>query len=268
MMAALKQKSIWNTRSASLGLCVVLLAAGCSTAIKPTPIAERAPNVTPFSAADMTTPLPSDWQPWILSRFNAKTQYSVVEKDGRKVLQARADKSASGILQELSVDPIRFPVLRWQWKLSQALPAADLTRKGTDDSPARVIVSFDGDMEKLDVEDRAMARMVKLFSGREMPYATIMYVWDNKLPPDTMLDNAHSTRAKMIVVDTGDKGVGQWSTFSRDIASDFQRAFGEAPGRVISVGVMTDTNGTDSVATTYYSDIALLPKPVTTAQTR
>lgn len=250
------------------GLVVLAMAAlsGCASQVKPTPLAERAPSVTRFSTSPVGDVTPSDWQPWIISRFNKRTQYRVVEKDGRNVLEARADKSASGILQELSIDPMDTPILRWQWKVTQTLSGADLTKGGRDDSPVRVIVSFDGDLETLDPEDRAMASMVKLFSGRPMPYATLMYVWDNKLPPDVMLDNAHSGRAKMVVVESGSAHVGQWLTFTRDLTADFQRAFGEKPGRIISVGVMSDSNTTEQNIVSYYGDIALLSRAEFAAQ--
>jgi hypothetical protein len=250
-------------RSSVLALAAIAAVsalAGCASQVKPTPFAERAPSVTRFSSSPVTDATPQDWQPWIISRFNKRTQYRVIEKDGRHVLEARADKSASGILQELSLDPLQTPILRWQWKVTQTLPGADLTKGGRDDSPVRVIVSFDGDFEKLDVEDRAMANMVKIFSGRAMPYATLMYVWDNNLPADVMLDNAHSSRAKMVVVESGAARVGQWLTFTRDITADFQRAFGEKPGRIISVGVMSDSNTTEQNIVSYYGDISLLSR--------
>ena len=185
----------------------------------------------------------------------------MVELDGKNVLSASSDKAASGLLQEVSIDPTKTPFLRWRWKVPQILPGANLLERGADDSPARLIVSFDGDLEKLDVDDRATATMVKLFSGREMPYATLMYVWDNQLPPDSLIDNAYSTRAKMIVVETGAKRIGQWLDFRRDLINDFRRAFGEEPGKIISIGVMTDSNRTESQAIAYYGDIFLNNKP-------
>jgi hypothetical protein len=141
------------------------------------------------------------------------------------------------------------------------LPNADLNRKGSDDSPVRVIVSFDGDLQKLDVEDRAMAGMVKMVSGRDMPYATLMYVWDNKMPVGTFLESPHSTRAKLIVVASGPSQLGKWVPYSRNLVADFRKAFGEAPGKIITVGVMTDTNATEADALAYYGDIVISAAP-------
>jgi hypothetical protein len=239
-------------------LLLLPLISGCAT--KPAATTQRAPStaeITQFSAGTVSAPPPQQWQPWIISRFNRRTDYRIVELDGARVLKAHSMQAASGLLQEIAADPVETPYLRWQWKVPQLLPGADLSTRGMDDSPVRIIVSFDGDHGKLDVEDRAMASMVKLFSGREMPYATLMYVWDNKLPVDVMLDNAYSTRAKMIVVESGAKRTGQWLSFSRDLVNDFRRAFGEEPGKIISIGVMTDSNRTETEAIAYYGDIAL-----------
>lgn len=214
-------------------------------------------SISPFSQGLLGDQLPTGWQPWIISRFNRNTAYHIVEDGGSRVLEANADSSASGVLQELAINATQYSMLSWRWRVSQLAPGADLSRRGSDDSPARVIVGFDGDRKKFDFEDRAMADMVKLFSGREMPYATLMYVWDRKLPVGTVLENAHSGRAMMIVVESGERRVGQWLGFSRNVVEDFRRAFGETPGPIISVGVMTDSNTTRSKITAYYGDIVL-----------
>ncbi len=240
---------------------VILFVTGCSTVSKNVVDVSKSSQVAPFSTLQLGEPHPLSWQPWIISRFNRRTDYRVVELDGQRVLRAHSDKAASGLLQDVAIDPVESPNLSWRWQVKHILPGADLNRRGSDDSPVRVIVSFDGDHDKFDVEDRAAARLVKLFSGRDMPYATLMYVWDNKLPVGTMLDNAHSGRAKMIVVESGATRTGQWLNFSRNVVNDFKRAFGEAPGRVISVGVMTDSNTTESEAIAYYGDIVLQELP-------
>ncbi len=238
-----------------------LLFSGCA-GVLPGPVdVSKSTQIAPFSTSQLGEPHPLSWQPWIITRFNRRTDYRVVELEGVRVLKAHSDKAASGLLQDVAIDPVEMPHLQWRWKVEQLLPGANLSRRGHDDSPVRLIVSFDGDHEKLDFEDRAAAKLVKLFSGREMPYATLMYVWDNKLPVGTMLDNAHSGRAKMIVVESGAARTGQWLSFTRNIVDDFRRAFGEAPGKVISVGVMTDSNATESVAIAYYGDIALQESP-------
>jgi hypothetical protein len=237
-----------------IGVATILV--GCSSTNVPR-VAAKPDHVAAFSMSQLGEPHPLEWQPWVFSRFNRRTDYRVVELDGKRVLKAHAQTAASGLLQEVEIDPVVSRHLKWRWNVPKLLAEADLTKKGSDDSPVRLIVSFDGDLAKLDVEDRAMAGMVKIVSGREMPYATLMYVWDNKLPVGTFLESPHSPRVKLIVVASGPEMLGKWVGYSRNLVMDFKRAFGEMPGKIITVGVMTDTNATEQEATAYYGDIEI-----------
>ncbi|MFN5542549.1 MAG: DUF3047 domain-containing protein [Betaproteobacteria bacterium] len=250
--------SMWDSRRRSVAflLCAAALLAGCSSA-STTRLGAKPDRVAAFSLSQLGEPHPLEWQPWVFSRFNRRTDYRVIEMDGRRVLRAHAQTAASGLLQEIEIDPLVSRHLKWHWSVPQLLPEADLSKKGSDDSPVRMIVSFDGDLAKLDVEDRAMAGMVKMVSGREMPYATLMYVWDNKLPIGTFLDSPHSSRVKLIVVESGSDRLGKWVSYSRNLVADFKRAFGEMPEKIITVGVMTDTNATEKDVTAYYGDIEI-----------
>ncbi len=236
-----------------MAACVTL--AGCASVPVNDTAEPRGNRVSSFSSPPAANGLPGGWQDWIMSRLLKKTEYKVVHENGAHVLEARSESAASGLLQEVSIDPTLQSTISWRWKAPQLIAAADNSRGGTDDSPVRIVIAFDGDKKKFDFEDRAMADMVRLFSGREMPYATIMYIWENKLPVGTVLENAHSGRAKMIVAESGDARIGQWLTMTRNVVDDYRQAYGEEPGKIISVGVMTDTNRTGSKVTAYYGDI-------------
>lgn len=234
---------------------------GCAQLVTPWPEPSGAAgpyaSVQPFSLTSPGETAPPGWEPWILSRFLAKTDYRIVDLDGERVLSAKANVSASGLLQPLAVSANDYPILSWRWKVPQLIADADNASRVGDDSPVRVIVAFDGDKSKLDFEDQSLAQTVKLFSGREMPYATIQYIWENKLPPETVLDNARTSRSKMLVVESGPAQLDKWLYFKRNVKADFERLFGETPGPIIFVGVMTDSNATQSQALAYYGDIRL-----------
>lgn len=238
-------------------LAALALLTGC--AVTPTAGPPGAPYaaVQPFSLTPPGEVMPIGWEPWILSRFLARTEYRIVDLDGERVLRAEANVSASGLLQPLSIDTGQYPYLSWRWKVPQLIAEADNANRAADDAPVRVIVAFDGDRSRFDFEDRAFSETVKLFSGREMPYATIQYIWENRQPPGTVIDNGHTARSKMLVVDSGPAHLNQWRNFQRNLREDYQRLFGEPPGPIIFVGVMTDSNATASQAVAYYGDIRL-----------
>jgi Protein of unknown function (DUF3047) len=237
---------------------LALWIAGCASP-SPAPVSttKLLAGVLPFSEAPVGDPHPMGWEPWVLSRFLGKTDYRIVEYEGARVLAARSNASASGLLQPINVSPAEYPWLSWRWKVPQLIPGADNASRTGDDAPVRVIVAFDGDKSKWDFEDTSLASLVRLFSGRDMPYATIQYIWENKLPAETVIDNSKTTRAKMLVVESGPARTGKWLDFRRNIKADYERLFGEPPGPIIFVGLMTDSNATGSMVQAYYGDIRL-----------
>ncbi len=235
-------------------LLTCLLLTACATRVE-IPEAQRTPGVPLFSQTTLGPAVRPGWTPWIMSRFSARTQYQVVDSDVGRVLKADASASSTGLIWDVNINPAATPLMSWTWKASNLIPDADTSLPGNDDSPARVAVAFDGDRSKFDLEERAMASLVRVISGREMPYATLIYVWDNKLPVDSVFEHPRSSRVRVIVVESGPKRVGQWIKFNRDVEADYRRAFGEAPGRIESVGVLTDTNSTGHKVTSYYGDI-------------
>ena len=42
------------------------------------------------------------------------------------------------------------------------------------------MLAFDGNRDALPLRDRLFFEQVRLFSGRELPYATLMYIWENR----------------------------------------------------------------------------------------
>ena len=64
----------------------------------------------------------------------------------------------------------------------------------------------------------------------------------------------------MIVVDSGWENLGQWHKHQRDLAADYQRAYGETPGDVIGIALLTDTDNTKSETRALYGDIELVRK--------
>jgi hypothetical protein len=88
-----------------------------------------------------------------------------------------------------------------------------------------------------------------------------MYVWSGVHPVGMVIPNPRTRRIEMIVASSGAAEVGKWQTLKRNLLQDFQRAFGERPGRLTAVGVLTDTDNTGTSAEAWYGDIRFLPAP-------
>ena len=123
------------------------------------------------------------------------------------------------------------------------------------------MLGFDGDKSKLTFRERTASTLAKSGSGRELPYAELVYIWSNTKPVGTIIENPHTHRVEMIVAATGPAGVGKWMTLSRNVVEDFKRAFGEEPGRMTEVAVLTDTDNTGGAVQAWYGDIRFAPGP-------
>ena len=242
--------------TAAFALVTLVTLPGCATlADGPTEIA--LPYVKIFSKNKPAEDgkLPDGWRRWTLSKFKTPTRYALVDYEGRTVVKAQADASASGLVHKLDIDPREFPVLSWQWKATALIKTADNRTKHLEDSPVRVVVTFAGDNDSLPLDDRIFSDNIRLLTGQKMPYATLMYIWENKAPLNAVLPNLHTTRIKMVVAESGDAKVGSWQDLQRNVREDFVRAFGEEPGQITSVAVMTDTDNTGESTLAFYGDI-------------
>lgn len=147
--------------------------------------------------------------------------------------------------------------LRFSWRVDRLIDDADLSDVDRSDSPARIIVAFDGDHARLTPRTRAMYELAETLTGERPPFATLMYVWDNRLPVETIVRSGRSDRVRKVVLESGSVHLGRWRTYERDIVRDYRRAFGEEPGRVLGIALMTDADNTQGVAEAWYGDIEL-----------
>jgi hypothetical protein len=77
------------------------------------------------------------------------------------------------------------------------------------------------------------------------------------LPQDSTLHSPRSDRIRKIVLESGPAHLGQWLSYQRDIATDYQRCFGEPPGALIGVAIMSDTDNTHSHSQAWYGPVQL-----------
>ena len=237
-------------------LALAALLASCASA--PRDAVVLMDSVTEFSAATPGAALPGGWKVWTLARFKKPTSYDLINKDGATVVEARADGSASALLHHLNnLNPQVHRELMWRWKIEELIKNQDNTRSATEDAPVRLVVRFDGDRSKLDIAERIFSAQVKAVTGQELPYATLMYIWARNSPVETVITSRFTERIKMLVAESGPDKAGAWQEMRRDIYEDFKRAYGEEPGPITGIGIMTDTDNTGEKIRAWYGDIRL-----------
>jgi hypothetical protein len=168
----------------------------------------------------------------------------------------------SGMWRKIRVDPQRSPVLEWRWRVPQPAPGSPPLAAVASSSPImRLSIAFHGDPEKLDFEDRVKLRMAKALTVNGLPYASLLYVWMMNQPVGTVIHSPHTDRVRLLVVESGPQRAGQWITLRRNVVEDYQRAFGEEPGDIVGIGLMTDYGDDGSPRRAVYGDITLRSAP-------
>jgi hypothetical protein len=197
---------------------------------------------------------------WSHKTFPGKTpsRFAYVHLDGRDAMAVHADASASMLRQVVRVEPDALGRVRFSWKVPALIPGSDQAASERDDAPVRVLLAFDGDRSRLDARDTALSELARVLTGEDMPYATLMYVWCNHRAPGTVIPSPRTSRIRKLVVESGPARLGQWLEYERDIRADYERVFGEPPGPLIGVAIMTDSDNTHSRTQAWYGPVRLL----------
>lgn len=178
-----------------------------------------------------------DLSGWHDKAFRGKTVYSLTKDGDRTVLRAHSVKTASGLIKEVEIDPKKYPLLHWSWKVEHSLKKEDVTKKSGDDFAARVYVVFP-----------------RTFFWRTR---AINYVWAAKMAKGSFAPSPYTAHAAIVAVESGDEKAGQWITEERNIYEEYRRIYGEEPPMAGAIAIMTDTDDTQDEATAWYGDIFL-----------
>lgn len=176
---------------------------------------------------------------WKKVDFEGDTQYAVVKEGTNSVLRGTAQNAASGLAVKFDGLKPEGATLSWRWKIDKIPEGGSDDKKSTFDHTARLFVAF---------------------KARLGPPRTINYVWSNVVPVGKTFQHPSSGRARFIVLNSGNTRTGEWHSFKRDLAADWQALFGkdDAP-KIVGLGFMTDSDGTKTTVTGWYDDIQLTP---------
>jgi hypothetical protein len=190
-----------------------------------------------------------EWESWEFPNVPRSTRYSLFEDDGITVLKAESNSAASALMIPTQVNASSYPWLAWSWKTDGPVLTKDWSVE-SDDYPLRLFVIFEQESGPFGFFKRAVGG----FQGR-----ALNYVWVPELTGTSHASPSPVTdRVQMIPIRQGSGSFGAWTSEKRNVLEDYHRVFGEKPGRIIGVAVMTDTDGTNSTCTSYFGDIGFL----------
>jgi Protein of unknown function (DUF3047) len=216
-------------------------------------------NPAPWTLpADTLAPM---WQHFALPG-KTPTTFKRERVDGRDAVNALAQSSASLLRHKVRIAPADLHQVRFSWKVPQLIDVADMALRELDDSPVRIVLAFEGDKSTWSMRNTLLDELSRTLTGEEIPYATLMYVWCNKRAPGSVIVNPRTDRIRTIAVESGAKNLNQWLDYERDIRADYQKAFGEPPGALTGIAIMTDSDNTQSQTNAWYGAIQLTQRSV------
>lgn len=145
--------------------------------------------------------------------------------------------------------------IEWSWNATGLSALADVSDTYADDSPGRIILAFDGNTTEFGFRDRLFFEQVRAFTGIDLPYATMIYVWDPRLPVGSVVAIPQTSRIRYVVVESGPSNQGKWTSYRRDIAEDYRLAFRADASGLVAVGLMSDTDDLATRTETLYGDL-------------
>lgn len=210
-----------------------------------------------FSANQPGPEIPAGWKPFLFKNIKRHTQYSLVKDDSITVVKAVSDNAASGLIREMTIDPKKYPIVVWRWKISNIYVKGDVAQKSGDDFPARLYIAFQENSDQVSLWEKAVDKTIKLIYGITPPSDAITYIWANKVPIGSVSANPFTDRVKMIAVESGNTRLNTWTTEKRNIYEDYLKSFGQPPPMISGIAIMTDSDNTHESAVTYYGDITM-----------
>ncbi|MBK6367550.1 MAG: DUF3047 domain-containing protein [Polaromonas sp.] len=218
----------------------------------------------------LTWQVPASWQlaegvagsTWQHFTFPGKTptNYKIAHEDGRDAIWASSQSTSSAIRSDINIDAKQIGKLKFSWKVPAHLLDADVTVPELDDSPVRVFLTFEGDRSKFSAKNALVSEMANLLLGEPLPYATLVYLWSKQQPLGSVILGQRTDRVRNIVIETGSVNLNKWMDYERDIGVDFEKAFGEKPGKLLRIALMTDSDNTKSQTTAWYGAPSFIVK--------
>ena len=165
--------------------------------------------------------------------------WRIAGEGDRRFLTARAEANAATIGTAVSWTVESHPLLRWSWRVSEVPRGANESERAISDSAAGLYVFFEG--------------------GPFWNPHALKYVWSASLPAGTWTVSPYSSNTHIVVVRSGMADANRWHEEERDVVADHARAFGDKRPVVKAIGLLTDSDNTESLAAADYGSVSAWP---------
>ena len=164
---------------------------------------------------------------------------------GDGCVEVRTDDSVSMIGKEFATDPLKKPVLSWEWRIENRVAVSDLSVKGEDDRAVALYVTFPYDPETATFFEKMMRPLVEMARGVNAPSRALSYVWGGFGNTGDMIESPFFGAVNaMIICRNAEAPVGEWLSEKFDVIADHKRAFGSIPVKVAHILIAADSDDT------------------------
>ncbi|GAB4364997.1 MAG: hypothetical protein Kow00114_21990 [Kiloniellaceae bacterium] len=189
------------------------------------------------------------WLAMSLSPNGRLTDYRIDSAQDRLSIRAEGRVAASGLVLPVNIDTEACPYLEWDWRVETLQESASLFEADLEDTAASIWVMF-GDPEP--------GPWGAITAPKPVP--TLRYAWTTgKVQDETIIDSpSQPGLVRTIVVQGGIVSPLAWESERRDIAADYQAAFGSRPpGNVLAVALVTGNFHTQEPVVAHYGAATL-----------
>ncbi len=181
------------------------------------------------SCLDARTLLPCGWH---ADRHDA-TKFFLENEKGNYFVKIQTLGGTAAIGKSFEIDFQTTPFLAWRWR-AHCLPlGGNETIKKKNDSGASVYVFFPGPL------------MLKKI---------IKYVWSSTLPLGTKTVSPYYVNLKIVVLRSGNNGLGEWLNERVNVLDDYKYFYGTVPQKSLGIAILSDGDNTNSKAEADYDD--------------
>jgi len=173
---------------------------------------------------------PSDW---LIKVVHGKPEIAVCTETDGSCLHLKATKSSYGLEHSIDLNPQETRYLTWRWKVTELPAGGDFRRAATDDQAAQVLVAF---------ADRRV----------------LTYIWDTTAPKGTaqLASSIPFVHIFAVVCESGAGDANRWISESRDVAADYQSAYGRPAPQIKGLRLQINSQHTGSSAESYFGEVA------------
>lgn len=185
---------------------------------------------------------------WEMLTFENKLPTSF-SGTGDGTIEVTSNSSVSVLYHTLPKEIDATAVLSWQWKVTETTGATDLSKKGSDDRPLGIYLSYPYDPATATMTQKLQRVVVETLKGQDAPGRVLQYVWGGRANSPAHFDSPYmGSSGPILIKRPGDETSETFIDEIVDPGRDYRRIFGTAPLPPMQIAITSDSDDTGRMA--------------------